>query len=328
MKPKIYIAQDIPKEVEEYIAKHCDYRKWESQEFISYDSLCNEIKDSEGLLLSTVDVDRNLLEKAPQLKVVSNISVGYNNFDIEAMRERNIIGTNTPFVLDETVADLVLGLIISVARRIPELDQVIRTGNWKDSDDVPYYGADVHHTTLGIIGMGRIGEEIARRGKLGFNMEVQYYNRNRKLEIEKNLGVKYTEMKELLRSSDFIVLMTPLTPETEKLMGRDEFNLMKNTAFFINASRGQTVDEEALIDALKKGKIAGAGLDVFEEEPVNLDNPLIKMKNVVLLPHVGTATYRTSFDMAMLAAENLVKALSGEYPPNIVKELKDCFNAK
>lgn len=328
MKPKVYIAAEVPKEVEEYIGKHCEYRKWDSEEIIPYERLRDEIKDSEGLILFLRNVDSKLLEMAPNLKVVSNVSVGYNNFDIAAMRERNIMGTNTPFVLNETVADLVFGLIISAARRIPELDHYVRRGLWTGEGDKQFYGADVHHTTLGIIGMGRIGEEIARRGKLGFNMDVQYYNRNRKIETEKNLGVRFAEMEELLKSSDFVVLMTPLNPHTEKLMGRNEFSLMKKTAFFINASRGGTVDENALIDALKSQSIAGAGLDVYAEEPVAPDNPLLKMNNVVLLPHIGTATYRTSFDMAMLAAHNLVKALYGERPPNLVKELEVCFKGK
>lgn len=328
MKPKVYIATQVPKEVEEYIGKHCDYRKWDSEEIISYEKLRYEIKDSEGLILILRNLDRELLEMAPNLKAVSNVSVGYNNFDIAAMRERNIMGTNTPFVLDETVADLVFGLIISAARRIPELDNYVRMGQWTGESDKHFYGTDVHHTTLGIIGMGRIGEQIARRGKLGFNMDVQYYNRNRKIKTEKTLGVRFAEMEELLKSSDFVVLMTPLNPDTEKLMGKNEFSLMKKTAFFINTSRGGTVDEDALIDALKCQSIAGAGLDVYTEEPVALNNPLLKMKNVVLLPHIGTATYRTSFDMAMLAARNLVMALYGERPPNLVKELEDCFKSK
>lgn len=237
------------------------------------------------------------------------------------MKERNIIGTNTPGVLDNTVADLIFGLILSSARRIAELDRYVKEGNWKREEDETLFGIDVHHSTLGIIGMGRIGEAVAKRAKFGFDMEVCYHNRNRKKEAEERLGVEYCDLKSLLAKSDFIVLMTPLSDETHHFIDFEEFNIIKNTSIFINASRGKTVNEEALIEALKSKKIRGAGLDVYEKEPVNPENPLLKMSNVVTVPHIGSATEKTSFDMIMLAAENLVKALYGETPPNIVPEL-------
>jgi gluconate 2-dehydrogenase len=322
MKPKVFIAKPIPSKVEDYIAEHCDYRKWDSEEAIPRSQLLEELSDVDGLLISGGKIDQELLDHAPKLKVVSNLSVGYNNFDLAAMKAREVMGTNTPNVLNETVADLVFGLILATARRIPELDRYVKDGKWQSENDEHLFGVDVHHAKLGIIGMGRIGETIARRGKYGFSMDVLYYNRTRKAAAEQSLGVKYCTLQELLQESDFVVLMTPLTAETVHLIGREELALMKKTAIFINTSRGQTLDEEALIDALEKGGIRGAGLDVFGQEPVDLNNPLLKMPNVVTLPHIGSATEITRFDMAMLGARNLVKAVSGEVPPNLVEELR------
>jgi gluconate 2-dehydrogenase len=320
-KPNIYIAEKIPEEVERYIAKYCNYEKWDLDEKIPREILFQKIKDKEGIILTGIKIDEELLKHAPKLKVVSNITVGYNNFELEEMKKRKIIGTNTPYVLDDTVADLILGLMLSTSRRIVELDRHVKDDEWASSDDKNLYGLDVHHATLGIIGMGRIGEAVAKRAKFGFDMEVLYYNRSRKEDTEKRLAVKYCDFDSLLRKSDFIVLMTPLTENTYHLIDSKEFNKMKNTAIFINASRGQTVNEKALIEALQKNKIYAAGLDVYEMEPINLDNPLLKMKNVVTLPHIGSATEKTRFDMCMVAAKNLVSAVTGEVPQNIVPEL-------
>src|SRR5690625_5037448 len=255
-------------------------------------------------------IDDELLNHAPRLKVVSNVSVGYNNFNVAAMKKRNVIGTNTPYVLDETVADLTFALILSTARRIPELDKLVKEGRWEPTkDDHEFFGVDVHAKTLGIIGMGRIGEAIARRAKLGFHMDVMYHNRNRKHDIESQLEIVYRDFDDLLKQSDIVVLMTPLTDETYQLIGEREFQLMKKSAIFVNVSRGQTVDEQALIKALQKGEIYGAGLDVFEQEPIQKDNPLLKMDNVVTVPHIGSATKQTRDAMGMRAAKNLVSAL-------------------
>ncbi|CAN7530182.1 D-glycerate dehydrogenase [Paenibacillus sp. LjRoot153] len=322
MRPKVFLAKQVPSEVEAYIAQHCDYRMWDREEEISRQQLLEELSDADGLLISGGSIDQELLEHAPKLKIVSNVSVGYNNFDTEAMKARNVMGTHTPGVLDETVADTVFGLILATARRIPELDAYVKAGKWKKGSEEQSFGIDVHHAKLGIIGMGRIGEAIARRAKFGFNMDVVYYNRSRKMEAEQKLGVVYRSLQELLQESDFVVVMTPLTPETTHFIGREELALMKKTAIFINASRGQTVDEVALIEALEKGSIRGAGLDVFQQEPVDPDNKLLQMPNVVTLPHIGSATHQTRFDMAMLAAKNLVKGLQGEIPPSLVAELK------
>ncbi|WP_144461316.1 2-hydroxyacid dehydrogenase [Siminovitchia fortis] len=319
MKPKVYVSQPICQEARDYLAQYCDFKVWEQGEPIKREELLKKIADVDGLITSGRRITENLLNHAPKLKVVSNLSVGYNNFDLEVMKKRNVIGTNTPGVLDETVADLAFGLILASARRIAELDQFVKAGKWDQaSGDEPFIGMDVHSATLGIIGMGRIGEAIARRGKLGFNMDVLYYNRNRKPEAEEELGVEYRDLESLLKQSDFVLLMTPLTPETEGMIGEKEFKLMKKSAIFINVSRGQTIDEQALIQALENKEIHGAALDVFEQEPVNKDNPLLKMPNVVTTPHIGSATRKTTDAMAMKAAKNMVAALTGEEPENRV----------
>lgn len=320
-KPKVLIAKKIPSYVEEYIGKYCDYENYypeENQGKFLLEKLC----DKEGFLQSGIKIDDELLKSAPNLKVVSNISVGYNNFDTDAMNKRNVIGTHTPGVLNDTVADLIFALILSAARKVPLLDSYVKGGKWDVMDHPSVFGKDVHHTTLGIIGMGRIGQDVAKRAMYGFDMEVLYYNRTRKYDAEKNLGVKYAEFDHVLANSDYILVMVPLNDETYHLIDEPQFNFMKKDAIFINASRGATVNEKALIKALTEGSILAAGLDVYEQEPLDKHNPLLKLSNVVLLPHVGSATEKTRCDMAMLAAENLVKALVGEVPPNIVPELK------
>lgn len=320
-KPKIYIAERVPGEVLSYLERYCHCEMWEGEGRAPKDAILSSIHDKEGAILTGVKIDEDFLNKAPKLKVVSNISVGYNNFHIDAMKERNVIGTHTPYVLDDTVADLILGLILSAARRIPELDRYVKSGMWSKGDDREFFGVDCHHSTLGIIGMGRIGEAVAKRAK-GFDMEILYYNRMRKPEAEEKLGAKYTDMKPLLKDSDFIVLMTPLTKETYHLIDFEEFSLMKRTAVFINASRGKTINEHALIDALENKKILAAGLDVYETEPIDTHNPLLKMDNVITLPHIGSSTEKTRLKMDMTAAENLVKALLNEEVPNVVPELR------
>lgn len=322
-KPKVYIAKHFPKEVIQYIEKYCQCEKWEGEGEISREVLLSKIRDKNGVILTSIKIDKEFLDNAPDLKVVSNVSVGYDNFDLQAMKSRNVIGTNTPSVLDNSVADLVFGLMLSSARRIVECDKYVRLGKWKSQYDENYYGIDVYGKTLGIIGMGRIGEAIAKRARFGFDMKVLYHNRSRKVEAEKNLGVEYSDLETLSKESDFVVLMTPFTKDTYRLIGANEFKLMKETAIFINASRGQTVDEKALIEALKSGEIRAAGLDVYEKEPVDVNNELLSLDNVVVLPHLGSATWETRNNMAMVSAENMVKVLLGEAAPNIVKELKE-----
>ncbi|MUT65832.1 D-glycerate dehydrogenase [Paenibacillus sp. NEAU-GSW1] len=322
MKPKAYIASKVSSEVKEYLDQHCECEYWQGAEAITGAQLAERLADAEGLLVSGNAISERLLGSAPKLRVVSNVSVGYNNNDLNAMRSRGIIGTHTPYVLDDTVADLTLALMLAAARRVTELHNLVRSGGWQRGIGPSLFGVDVHHAKLGIIGMGRIGEMVAKRAKFGFDMDVSYYNRNRKPEAEQKLGLSYLPLNELLAQSDFVVLLAPLTPETKRMIGAEQFTLMKPTAAFINVSRGENVDEAALVEALRSGTIRAAALDVYEKEPVSVDNPLLQLDNVVTLPHIGSATAATRNRMAMLAAENLVEALYGREPKYVIPELK------
>ncbi|MRH42768.1 bifunctional glyoxylate/hydroxypyruvate reductase B [Aquibacillus halophilus] len=323
MKPKVFISEPVPQEVEEYISKFCDYKIWKEKYPIPKEILYKETKDIDGLMTPKGVITEEFLENSPNLKIVSNIAVGYEAFDIKAMKERKVLGTHTPYVLDETVADLAFGLILMTARKLGELDQYVKSGKWHKSDNQKFLGQDVHHSTLGMIGMGRIGEKVARRATFGFNMNVLYHTRNRRPQLEESYGIKYSNIESLLENSDFVLLMLPLTDATYQLIGQEQFKLMKQSAFFINCSRGKIVDEKALIHALETKEISGAGLDVFEVEPVDKDNPLLKMQNVVTLPHIGSATEKTRFNMVMKAAENLVAGVTNQVPPDVVDELRE-----
>lgn len=323
MKPKVFIARPVSPEVEAYIAKHCEYKIWEGPERIPPEILLEEAKLVDGLLVQHAAVTHDFLSQLPNLKIISNTAVGYDSFDLEAMQEFDVIGTHTPFVLDETVADLVFALILSAARRVPELNNYVKQGLWsKDTKAEELFGTDVHHATLGIIGMGRIGEKIARRAVFGFEMDVLYNATTPKPDLDEKYGMRYSGVDELLEKSDFVVLIVPLTDATRHMMGMEQFKRMKSSAYLINAARGAVVDEQALIEALKSGEIAGAALDVFEKEPVDPNNPLLTMKQVTALPHIGSATAKTREAMVMKAAENLVAGVTGEVPENVMKELK------
>lgn len=328
MKPKVYIAKPIPLEVEEYIAQSCEYKIWDKKEAIPQDVLYEEIADVDGLMISKWKVSEEFLDHAPKLKILSNVAAGYENFDYELMKKRNVLGTNTPHVLDDSVADLALGLILMTARKLGRLNQYVKDGSWSRLDDEDFLGQDVHHATLGIIGMGNIGEKIAKRAALGFDMHVLYNNRSKRPDAEEKYGAVYAELDDLLRKADFVLVMLPLSTATEGLIGKREFDLMKPSSFFFNCSRGKIVKEAELIEALQTGSIKGAGLDVYETEPVDKDNPLLKMDNVVTMPHMGSATEATRFKMAMTAAHNLVAGVTGQNPPNLVKELKDMAKQK
>ncbi|MCR8631794.1 2-hydroxyacid dehydrogenase [Paenibacillus radicis (ex Xue et al. 2023)] len=323
-KPKVLINRKLPEAIISYLNEHCECTVWDGEGVLPRPQLLEMIKDYEGLFVNNEQINAELLERAPKLRAVSSSSVGYNHFHIEDMKARGVIGTHTPYVLDDTVADLVFSLILSSARRVAELDAKVKQGKWQRGTlkEDEWFGMDVHHATIGIIGMGRIGEAIAKRAVHGFDMNLVYYNRSRKPEAEERYGAQFRSLEDVLKESDFVVLMTPLTPETVQYIRKEHFELMKPTAFFINASRGQTVDEQAMIEALQNGTIRGAGLDVFEQEPVSPDNPLLKLPNVVTLPHIGSATTKTRYDMAMLAAQNLVGALTGG-KAYVVQELKE-----
>lgn len=319
MKPKIYITRKLPEVVVSKLLEVCEVNMWEgADEPVPRDILEKEIRDVDGLFcLLTEKIDRSLLELATKLKIVSNMAVGYNNIDITAATEKGIMVTNTPGVLTETTADLTFALLMATSRRLVEASDYLRAGNWKTWSPMQLTGQDIYGATLGIFGLGRIGEALAKRAR-GFDMKILYHNRSRKIEVEEQLGIQYVDKESLLRESDFICVLMPFTPETKNYIGAAELSLMKPTAVLINTARGGIVDEEALYDSIKNGEIWGAGIDVFEEEPVRTDHPLLSLPNVVALPHIGSASQNTRLKMALLAAENLLQGLKGETPKNLV----------
>ena len=274
--------------------------------------------NAEGLLGSSEAVNTALLEKMPKLRATSTISVGYDNFDVEALNARRVLLMHTPTVLTETVADTVMALVLSSARRVVEVAERVKGGEWTKSIGPDWFGIDVHHKTLGIVGMGRIGMALAQRAHFGFNMPILYNARRRHEQAEERFNARYCDLNTLLDEADFVCLILPLTDETYHLFGAEQFARMKSSAIFINAGRGPVVDEKALISALRNGDIHAAGLDVFEQEPLPASSPLLKMPNVVALPHIGSATHETRYNMAACAVDNLIDALQGKVEKNCV----------
>jgi glyoxylate reductase len=317
MKPKVFVTRPLPVPVLEMLAQHFDLEVRPHDSPIPPAELAEACRDIEGLVVVGSRVTEEILRAAPKLRAVSTPSVGYDNIDVAACTARHIPVTNTVGVLEDTTADLAFALILAVARRVIEGDKFIREGNWREWRFWMMHGADVHKKTLGLYGFGRIGQAVARRG-LGFSMRIIYYSRHRVAEaIEREFNAQYVGRETLLRESDFVSLHVPLTAETQHAIGEREFRLMKPSAFLINTARGRVVDEEALVRALETKLIAGAGLDVFEQEP-KVHPRLITMPNVVLMPHVGSATGETRLKMAMLAAENMIAVLSGRRPRDVV----------
>lgn len=312
--PKVIVYSRVPEDVLACLKETFEVTYYEKLTDDNYSEFMKELTEAEGVLGSGLKVDRELLEKAPKLSVVCNTTVGYDNLVLNDLNEFGVLATNTPEVLDDTVADTMMSLILATRRRIVELDHLVKSGDWKTSVTPDLFGYDVHHKKLGIIGMGRVGQTLAKRAAAGFDMEILYHNRSRNQWAEDTYGATYCSLEELLNESDIVCLLTPLTKETRDLMGKEQFSLMKKDAVFVNGSRGQTVDEEALFHALENGEIYAAGLDVFREEPVPADHPLLKLKNVVSLPHIGSATLETRNKMAKLAADNLVATLTGKDP--------------
>lgn len=295
-------------------AFHVDYFEAPELEPAAYREAMNS---AHGLIGGKLEVDAALLDAAPHLEAIATISVGYDNLPVDEMTRRGIALTNTPDVLTETTADTGFMLIMATARRLVELTDLVRQGRWMQHVGEPHFGHDVHGKTLGLVGLGRIGQAIARRA-LGFGMQVRYTHASPKPELEAQWGIERQGFETLLAESDFVCLTVPLTPQTEGLIGDAQLHQMKRSAILINVARGRVVDEAALIRALEENVIAGAGLDVFEREPLPADSPLPRMPNVVALPHVGSATHETREAMAQCAVDNLSQALSGERPRNLV----------
>ena len=292
-----------------------DVSVWEEDRPIPRAALVANVADADGLLCMLTDkIDAELLDAAPRLKVVSQMAVGVDNIDLAACAARNIAVGNTPDVLTDATADIAFGLMLATARRLMESERFLRAGEWKTWSPSLLTGADVHHATLGIVGMGRIGREVARRAK-GFSMNILYASREWKQEAEEEFGARRVDFDTLLATSDFISLHTALTPETRHLIGAAELAKMKPSAILINTARGAIVDQAALCHALQTRQIAGAGLDVFEVEPLPLDDGLLKCDNVVLTPHIGSASVATRAQMAVLAAQNLVAGIQGRPLP-------------
>jgi gluconate 2-dehydrogenase len=318
MKPRILVTREVFDETLAFLAQHCEVESNQGDVPFDPEALAAKLADKDALMCALTDrVDAKLLAGAAKLKVVANIAVGYNNIDVAACSARGVMATNTPGVLDDSTADLAWTLILAAARRATELERRVRAGEWTGWRLKQWLGVDVHHATLGVYGMGRIGQAIARRAA-GFEMKVIYHNRKRvDPGVEEKLGAAYVDKAELLKRSDFLVLQMPYSPETHHLIGAAELALMKPTAILVNSTRGGVVDDAALVDALRRGVIRGAGLDVFEGEP-KLNPGFLGLDNVALLPHVGSSTETTRQAMAMTAAKNAVAALKGETPPNLV----------
>jgi glyoxylate reductase len=282
--------------------------------------LLDAVRGASGVLsTATETMDGEAMDAAGEgLSVIANMAVGYDNVDVAAATERGVVVTNTPGVLDETTADVAFMLLLAAARRLGEGERLLRAGSWEWWGPKQLMGRDVWGKELGIVGFGRIGQSVARRAR-GFGMQILYHNRSRKEEAEQELGARYLEFDELLETADFVSIHTPLTDETSHLIGAAELAKMKPESVLVNTSRGPVVDEAALADALAEGRIFAAGLDVYEEEPT-VHPKLLELENVVLAPHIGSASVETRDKMAVLAAENLVAVLRGEQPENPVDE--------
>lgn len=318
IRPKVFVTQRIFPEALEWLKQECEVEGGQAEMPLSKEEIIKAIEDKEGLLTLLVNrIDREIIDRAKKLKIIANCAVGYDNIDVEYCRQRGIWVTNTPGVLTEATADLTWALILAVARRIPQAHQFTREGRFRGWALDLFLGQDVFGQTLGIIGFGRIGRAVAQRA-LGFAMKICYYDLNRlSPEEEKKLQVTYLPLEELLKTADIITIHASLNPSTYHLLNRERLALMKKTAILVNVARGPIIDEAALVEALKEGQIWGAGLDVYEREP-EIEKDLLSLDNVVLLPHIGSATRTTRWQMAMTAVRNLLQGLSGQKPDNLV----------
>ena len=319
-RPRVFVTRNIGQKALEAIGAETDMEVWPLENPPPPKELKQRAANVQGLVTTILDrVDEDLLNASPQLKVVSQMAVGVDNIDVAALTSRGIPLGYTPGVLSRATADLAFALLLAAARRVAETDRWVRQGHWKLAFHPMWWlGADVGGATMGVVGLGQIGLEMAKRAR-GFDMRVLYTARSPKIEAEREHGLEYTDMATLLRESDFISLHVPLTPQTRGLIGEKEFAEMKSTAILVNTARGPVVDSKALYEALKHGRIAGAGLDVTDPEPIPADDPLLSLDNVVITPHIGSSSTGSRQAMGMLAARNLIAGLNGQ-------PLVHCFN--
>jgi glyoxylate reductase len=319
--PRIYVTRPLPEPATRLLREApVEVRGWDRDDTpVARDVLLREVVDADGVIcLITEKMDAEVIDRMAHCRVIAQVAVGYDNIDVASATRKGIFVTNTPGVLTETTADMGWAILMATARRVVEGDKFTRSGRWKTWEIMGFTGQDVHGATLGIVGMGRIGLAIARRAS-GFSMPVLYNNRNRVPEAqERAVNARHVSLDELLQQSDFVVISVALTPETRHLIGERELGLMKRTAVLVNIARGPIVDQRALYRALVDNKIWAAGLDVFETEPVPMDEALLKLDNVVLPPHLGSASVATRIKMATTAAGNCLVGVRGEVPPNVV----------
>ncbi len=320
LRPRVFVTRRFFPEALEVLTDAADTEVWPDDEPPTTEQLLEKVVEADGILTNIMDrIDADVFQAAHRLKVVSQLGVGVDNIDVAEATRRGVLVGNTPGVLAKATADIAFGLLMSAARRISEGDRWLRAGNWKmQYHPMVWLGAEVHGATLGIVGMGQIGVEMAKRAR-GFDMRVIYYSRTRKPELESELGMEYFEPSDLLSTADFVTLHIPLTMETRHFIGERELQLMKPTAILINAARGAVVDSQALYTALKEGWISGAALDVTDPEPILPDDPLLSLDNLVITPHIGSASIDSRRRTCLLAARNVVAGIQG-------KRLEACAN--
>jgi len=318
MKDKVVLYKKIPDAQQQLLQETFDLVCFDKIDENNLNKFIHEIKDAVGLIGAGVKLHADILQHALNLKAISTISVGYDHFDLEYLKKRNIALMHTPDVLTETTADTIFALIMCSARRTTELNNLVTSGAWTNNLKDDYFGIDIHGKKLGILGMGRIGHAVAKRAHCGFNMQISYYNRSVNLKAEQNFNAQKMELDEILASSDFICCILPANKNTDQLIGQRELQLMKSSAIFINGGRGNVVDQEALIEALQKQTIRAAGLDVYEVEPLPQSSPLMHLDNVTLFPHIGSATAETRLAMIICAIQNLKSACAGDLTTNCV----------
>lgn len=314
-KPKVFVSRVIPEAGLKMLHEACEVEIWPGELPPPRKVLLEKVRDVEGLLsLLTDKVDDELLDAAPKLRVVANLAVGFDNIDVDACTRRGVLCGNTPGVLTETTADFAFSLLMSAARRVVEGDRYTREGKWLTWGPLLLLGQDIHHSTLGLIGLGRIGSEMAKRAK-GFSMKVMYYDMFRREDLEQSMGIVFADLDTVIREADFLSIHTPLTPETRHLMNAERFKMMKKTAILINSARGPIVDTMALNDALRAGTIAGAGLDVTDPEPIPMDHPLVTAPNCIIAPHIASGSVVTRTKMSEIAAGNIINGICGKPMP-------------